>query len=142
MYALLLWAATLIGLSEGYFRPPARLSSLHCMLYVSVLFVHTGCPAVFLGNGTLLCTAALQGVGRSTPAVHCRTAGGQWAVVLLRCTAALPWGHGQWNSCGTLPHYLGAVHSGTPTVRYHTALGQWAVVFLRYAATLHGGSGP
>ena len=35
MYALLLWAATLIGLSGGYFRPPARLSSLHCMLYVT-----------------------------------------------------------------------------------------------------------
>ena len=34
MYALLLWAATLIGLSGGYFTPPAPLSSLHCMLYV------------------------------------------------------------------------------------------------------------
>ena len=35
MHALLLWSATLIGLSGVYFRPPARLSSLHCMLYVT-----------------------------------------------------------------------------------------------------------
>ena len=34
MYALPFWAATLIGLSRGYFRPPAGLSSLRCMLYV------------------------------------------------------------------------------------------------------------
>ena len=34
LFVLLLWAATLIGLSWGYFRPPARLSSVHCMLYV------------------------------------------------------------------------------------------------------------
>ena len=34
MYSLLLWAATLIGLSGGYCMFLARLSSLHCMLYV------------------------------------------------------------------------------------------------------------
>ena len=33
IYALRIWFATLICLSRGYARPPARLSSLYCMLY-------------------------------------------------------------------------------------------------------------
>ena len=36
MYAPLLWAATLIGFSKGHFTPPARLSCLHCTLYVTL----------------------------------------------------------------------------------------------------------
>ena len=35
---------------------------------------------------------------------------------LLRCTASLPWGSGQWNSCNALPHYPGAVGSLTPAM--------------------------
>ena len=45
-------------------------------------------------------------VGSGTPAVHCLTAWGQWAVVPLWYTASLPGGSGQWNSCGALPHCL------------------------------------
>ena len=56
-------------------------------------------------------------------------------------TAALSWGSGQWYSCCTLPHCLGAVHSGTPTKQCQTALGQWAVELLQNTATLPGGSG-
>ena len=76
---------------------------------------------------------------RASPAMHCLTAWGQWAVALLQCTAPvpsgqwavkplqctapLPGGSGQWNFCHTLPHCLGAVGSGTPAMHCHTALG-------------------
>ena len=43
----LLWAATLIGLSGGYFTPPARLSSLHCMLYVTFCLCTWGAQPCF-----------------------------------------------------------------------------------------------
>ena len=46
------------------------------------------------------------------PALHCLTVLGQWAVQLLQCTASLPRGSGQWNSCNALPHCQGAVGSG------------------------------
>ena len=46
-------------------------------------------------------------VGSGTPAAHCLTAGGLWAVEPLLHTASLPGGGGQWNSGGTLPHCLG-----------------------------------
>ena len=46
-YAPLLWAATLIGLSGRYFTPPARLSSLHCMLYVTFSFCTWGVRLCF-----------------------------------------------------------------------------------------------
>ena len=78
--------------------------------------------------------------------MHCLTAWGQWAVQLLQCTASLPWGSGQWNSCSALPHCpgavgngtpvvhcltaLGAVGSATPAMQCLTALGQWAVELL------------
>ena len=64
-------------------------------------------------------------VGGGTPAIHCLTAWGQWAVKLLQCTASLslgqwalgllqytaslPGGSGQSTSCNKLPHCLGAV---------------------------------
>ena len=85
------------------------------------------------------CPSALGAVGSGTPAIHCLTAWGQWAVELLQRTASLPWGSGQWNSCHTLPHCpggsgqcnscntvphcLGAVGSRTPAMHCLTALG-------------------
>ena len=42
-----------------------------------------------------------------TPAMHCHNAWGQWAVELLQCTATLPGGCGQWNSCHARAHQLG-----------------------------------
>ena len=52
--------------------------------------------------------------------MHCPTAWGQWAVEVLQCTASLPGGSGQWNSCNALPHCLGAVGSGTPAMHLVT----------------------
>ena len=63
----------------------------------------------------------LGAVGGGTPAMHCLTAWGQWAVELLLCTATLPEGSGQWNSCNALPHCLGALGSGTPAMHCHAA---------------------
>ena len=68
----------------------------------------------------------LGAVGSATPAMHCLTAWGQWAVERLSCTTTLPGGSGQWNSCNALPH----------------CLGEWAVQLLQYIASLPGGSGP
>ena len=73
--------------------------------------------------------------------MHCPTAWGQWAVQFLQCTASLPGGSGQCNSCNTLPHCLGAVGSGPPSIHGLTAWGQWAVDLLQYTAALPGGSG-
>ena len=53
--------------------------------------------------------------------------GGQWAVELLQCTVRMPGGSGQWTSCNTLPHCLGALGSGPPALHCPTAWGQWAV---------------
>ena len=36
--------------------------------------------------------------------LHCQTAKGPWALELLQCTASLPGGSGQRNSCNALPH--------------------------------------
>ena len=66
---------------------------------------------------------------------------GQWAVDLVQYTASLPGGSGQWNSCSTLPHCLGAVGSGTRVIHCPTAWGQWAAELLQYTAPLPGGSG-
>ena len=99
----------------------------------------------------------LGAVGSGTPAMHCLTAWGQWAVELLQCTAPLPGGSGQCISCNALPHCLGAVGSATPAMHCLTALGavgsgppamhcptawgQWAVDLLQSTASLPGGSG-
>ena len=56
--------------------------------------------------------------------MHRLTAYGQWAVQ-LQCTASLPWGSRQWNSCDKLPH----------------CSGRWAMELLRYTASLPRGSG-
>ena len=102
-----------------------------------------------------------------TRAMPCHTAWGQWAVELLQCTASLPRGSGQWNSCNArahqqggrgvlprrqslpkeryscnaLPHCLGAVGNGTPAMHCHTAWGQWAVELLQCAGPPVGGTG-
>ena len=83
----------------------------------------------------------LGAAGSATPAKHCRTVWGQWAVQLLQCTASLPGSSGQCNSCNTLPHRLGAVDSATPAMHCPTAWGQWAVQLLQCTASLPGGSG-
>ena len=76
---------------------------------------------------------------------------------LLRCTASLPWGSrqcnscnalpycpggsGQCHSCSALPHCLGAVDSATPAMHCLTAWGQGAVGHLQCIASLPWGSG-
>ena len=89
--------------------------------------------------------------------LHCLTALGQWTVLLLQCTASLPGGSGQCNSCNALPHCprgsgqcnscnvlphcLGAVNSATPAMHCLTAWGQRAVQLLQCTASLPRGSG-
>ena len=72
------------------------------------------------------------GGGRGGPGVT----RGQWAVQLLQCTASLPWGSRQCNSCNALPHCLGAVGSATPAMYCLTTWGQWTVQLLRCTASL------
>ena len=85
------------------------------------------------------CLTALGAVGTATPAMHCLTAWGQWTVQLLQCTASLPLGSrecnscnalphcpggsGHCNSCNALPHCLGAVGGATPAMHCLTAWG-------------------
>ena len=83
----------------------------------------------------------LGAVGSGTPAMHCLTAWGYWAVQLLQYTAPLPGGSGQRNSCNALPHCPGAVGSGTPATHCLTAWEQWAVQLLQCTASLPRGSG-
>ena len=70
--------------------------------------------------------------------MHDLTALAQWAVELLQCTAPLPGGSGQCNSCNARPHRLGAVGSATPATHCLTAWGQWAVQLLQCTASLPG----
>ena len=51
------------------------------------------------------------------------------------------WGSGQWTSCNTRPHCLGAVGSGPSAIDCPAASGQRAVDLLQYTASLPGGSG-
>ena len=113
--------------------------------------------AVGSATPAMHCLGALGAVGSGSPAMHCLTAWGQWAVQLLQCTASMPWGSGQWNSCNAPPQHLGAVgsatpamhcltalgavDSGTPAMHCLTAWGQWAVELLQCTASLPGGSG-
>ena len=73
--------------------------------------------------------------------MHCLTALGQWAVQLLQCTATLPVGSGQCNSCNALPHFLGAVGSATLAMHCHTAWGHWALPLPQCAGPPAGGTG-
>ena len=94
----------------------------------------------------------LGAVGIGTPAMHCLTTWGRWAVQLLLCTATppggsgqcnswntLPGGSGQWDSCNTLPHCLGAVGSATPAMHSHIAWGRWGGDLLQRTASLPWG---
>ena len=121
------------------------------------------------GQGELLqCTASLLGsVGSATRAMHCYTAWGRRAMELLQCasppaggtksraqesvnaeranllqcTATLPGGSGQWNSCHAPPGCLRAVSRAIPAMHSHNAWGLWAVELLRCIASLPGRSG-
>ena len=112
----------------------------------------------------------LWAVGTGTPAMHCHTtcrrragtpivlhliawvsgrrncchghgAWGQWVVELLGCTATLPLGIGQWNSCSFPPSCLWAVGGVIVAIHRHAPEGHWAVEFLQCTATLPGDSG-
>ena len=99
-----------------------------------------------------------RAVGSATPAKHCLTAWGQWAVDPPQCTAPLPGGSGQCNSCNALtaslprgsgqcnlcnalPHCPGAARSAPPAMHCLTAWGQWTVQLLQCTASLPRGSG-
>ena len=109
--------------------------------------------AVGSATPAMQCRTALGAVGSATPAtpvMPCLIAPGQWAVELLQCTAPLPGGSGQCNSCNALPHCLGAVDSAAPAMHCLTALGavgsgnpamQWAVQLVQCTAPLSRGSG-
>ena len=58
---------------------------------------------------------------------------------LRRCTASLPGGSGQCNSCYAQPHCFSAAGSGTPAMYCRTAWAQLAMELLQYTATLPGG---
>ena len=55
--------------------------------------------AVGSATPAMHCLTALGQWSAKTPATHCLTAWEQWAVQLLQCTASLPGGSGQCNSC-------------------------------------------
>ena len=86
--------------------------------------------AVGSGTPTMHCRTAWGQWAVQLTALHCPTAWGQWAVQILQCTASLPGGSGQWNSCNALPDCLGAVGSATPATHCLTAWGQWTVELL------------
>ena len=104
-------------------------------------------PLCLGAAGCATCNAlphCLGAVGSATPAIHCLTAQGQWAVELLLNTASPPGGSGQWSCrscCNALLLCLGAVGSATPALRCLTSSGQWAVEILQCTASLPGGSG-
>ena len=77
----------------------------------------------------------------ASPAMLNLTAWGQWAVQLLQCTATLPEGSGQRNSCNALPHCLWAVGSEARALHRHTVWAQWAVELLSFTASLPRGGG-
>ena len=83
----------------------------------------------------------LGAVGSATPAMHCRTPFGLWAVQLPQCTASLPGGSGRCNSRNTMRQCLGVVGSRTPATYCLTAWGKWAVQLLQCTASLLGGNG-
>ena len=60
----------------------------------------------------------LGAVGTGALAMHGLTAWRQWAVELLKYSASLPGGSGQWKSCNAPPHGMGAVGCATPAMHY------------------------
>ena len=98
------------------------------------------CASVLLYHRNAL-PHCLEAMGSATPAMHCLIACGQWAVKLLQCSATLPVGSGQCNSCNALPHCLWAMGSVTRAMHCLTVWGHFAVELLQCTATLPGGSG-
>ena len=93
------WAVELLQCTASLPRGSGQWNSCNALPH---------CPgAVGSGNPAMHCHTAKGAVGSGTPAMHCQTAWGQWAVELLQCTATLPRGSGQWNSCNALPDCLG-----------------------------------
>ena len=72
----------------------------------------------------LHCCCGQRAVGSVT---HCLAARRLWAVELPLCSAALPGGSGQWNSCHTLPLCLGAVGRASPALLCLSAWRQWVL---------------
>ena len=70
------------------------------------------------------CPGGCSCLKSGSPVMRCHTAWGQWAVQILHCTASLPGGSGQWNSCDAPPHCAGAMGSATPAMHCLTAWGQ------------------
>ena len=62
--------------------------------------------AVGTGTPTMHFTHCLGATGSQSPAMHCPSAWGKWAVEILQCNALPLGGSGQWNSCNELPQYL------------------------------------
>ena len=93
----------------------------------------------------------LGAVGSATPATHCLTARGLWAVELLQYPATPPGGCGQWNSCNARTHQVGrrgacpgggrCRKSGPAAMHCHNAWGQWALELVQRIASLPRGSG-
>ena len=103
----------------------------HCTVCPTVLhFRAVGCG---LWNPYNTLPHCLGTVGSATPAMHCFTACGQWAVELVLCTTRLPRGSGHWNSCKAAPRCPGAVGSGFSAVQCHTAWRRWPVELLQCA---------
>ena len=101
---------------------------LHCLVLCTAL--HCVCHAA------LHCVRCTRRTSNTVP--HRQ---GQWAAELLQCTATLPVGSGQLNSCNSPPHCLGAVGSGTPATHRHTTWRQLGVELLQCAAPLLASSG-
>ena len=121
---------------------------LHCLVLCTAL--HFVCPAALhlravgsgQGNSCNALPHCLEAVGSATPAMHCLTAYGQWAVELLLCTARLPRGSGQWNSSNAVPHCLGAMGSGFSAMQCHTETWRrWPVELLQCAGHKLAGQG-
>ena len=72
---------------------------------------------------------------------ECLTAWGQWAVQLLQCTASLPSGSRQCNSCNALPHCLGGTGSPAQGVFGASCQGNGGASSSENQAHRHGGDG-
>ena len=83
------------------------------------------CPGV-VGSGTaaMHCHPARGQWASAIPAMHCHTTRGRRAVELLQCTATLPVGSGQWNSCNA--HHGHFVLMAPVRNRTRTSLKSWA----------------
>ena len=148
-------------LSEGSGQCYSCNALPHCLGAVG-----SGTPAMrrptIWGNGDSCLGGGCCGKG-GTPAMHCHTTFGQWAVEFLRPTAWGWWvvrllqrtatllgGGGQWNSCNARAHQLGGrgvlpkrwllPKTGSRATHCHTAWGQWEVELLHCTASMPRGN--